>query len=80
MIARALVGAPSVIFADEPTGNLDSNTGAVVEDLLFSLNQEQGITLVVVTHDEDLAERCSRQITVRDGRLVTELDLAGVAR
>ncbi|WP_166870466.1 ABC transporter ATP-binding protein [Salinibacterium sp. ZJ450] len=80
VIARALVGAPSVIFADEPTGNLDSNTGAVVEDLLFSLNQEQGITLVVVTHDEDLAERCGRQITVRDGRLVTELDLAGVAR
>jgi len=79
VIARALVGAPSVIFADEPTGNLDSNTGAVVEDLLFSLNREQGITLVVVTHDEDLAERCGRQLMVRDGRLVSELEGAGVA-
>jgi putative ABC transport system ATP-binding protein len=70
VIARALVGEPDVIFADEPTGNLDSATGAQVEDILFSLQQEMGVTLVVVTHDEDLAERCTRRITIADGRLV----------
>ena len=71
-IARALVNDPAVIFADEPTGNLDSATGAVVEDLLFDLNRERGITLVVVTHDEDLAERCERQVHLRDGWIVDE--------
>nr|WP_157157752.1 ABC transporter ATP-binding protein [Diaminobutyricimonas sp. LJ205] len=76
VIARALVGSPSVIFADEPTGNLDSATGAVVEDLLFGLNREQGITLVVVTHDDELAMRCDRQIQVRDGAIVAEAELA----
>ncbi len=70
VIARALVNAPRVIFADEPTGNLDSATGAVVEDILFRLNREQGITLIVVTHDEDLAARCDRRIYVRDGIIV----------
>jgi putative ABC transport system ATP-binding protein len=69
VIARALIGAPDVIFADEPTGNLDSNTGQAVEDLLFSLNKEQGITLVIVTHDPDLAARCDRSITVADGSI-----------
>lgn len=67
VIARALVNDPKVIFADEPTGNLDSVTGALVEDILFSLNKEQGITLVIVTHDEELAARCDRQFYVRDG-------------
>lgn len=62
---------PDVIFADEPTGNLDSATGSLVEDELFTLNRDRGITLVVVTHDEDLAARCDRQITVRDGRVVS---------
>ncbi|GAA2042546.1 ABC transporter ATP-binding protein [Agromyces tropicus] len=69
VIARALVNDPQVIFADEPTGNLDTATGAAVEDLLFGLNRERGITLVVVTHDDDLAARCDRRITVRDGRI-----------
>ena len=72
VIARALVNNPRVIFADEPTGNLDSATGAVVEDILFGLNREQGITLIVVTHDEDLAARCDRRIYIRDGLIVDE--------
>ncbi|GAB3127537.1 ABC transporter ATP-binding protein [Glaciibacter psychrotolerans] len=67
VIARALVNNPTVIFADEPTGNLDSATGAVVEDILFDLNKEQGITLIIVTHDRELAARCDRQIFMRDG-------------
>jgi putative ABC transport system ATP-binding protein len=77
VIARALVNDPRIIFADEPTGNLDTATGAVVEDILFALNREHGITLIVVTHDEDLAARCDRRILVRDG-LVVE-DSAAVA-
>ena len=71
VIGRALVNAPRVIFADEPTGNLDTATGAVVEDLLFELNRKQGITLVIVTHDEELAARCDRQIYIRDGLVVS---------
>ncbi|CAN5389872.1 ABC transporter ATP-binding protein [soil metagenome] len=67
VIARALVNNPKVIFADEPTGNLDTATGAVVEDILFNLNKEHGITLIVVTHDVELAARCDRQIFMRDG-------------
>ena len=72
VIARALVNNPRIIFADEPTGNLDSNTGAVVEDILFGLNKEHGITLIVVTHDEQLASRCDRRVLIRDGLLVEE--------
>ncbi|MCB0886711.1 MAG: ABC transporter ATP-binding protein [Propionibacteriaceae bacterium] len=72
VIARALVTNPRVIFADEPTGNLDTATGQVVEDILFTLNREQGITLVVVTHDEELASRCDRRVYLRDGRIVDE--------
>lgn len=68
-IARALVNEPEVIFADEPTGNLDSENGAKIIDLLFSLNKQKGITLVVVTHDEDLAGRCKRRFTMKDGQL-----------
>ncbi|BDZ47264.1 hypothetical protein GCM10025866_31730 [Naasia aerilata] len=67
VIARALVAAPDVVFADEPTGNLDTTTGAVVEDMLFGLQRERGITLVVVTHDEQLAARCDRSVHIRDG-------------
>lgn len=74
VIARALVNNPRIIFADEPTGNLDSATGAVVEDLLFTLNETQGITLVIVTHDEELAARASRRIFLRDGRIVDAAD------
>lgn len=72
VIARALVNDPRVIFADEPTGNLDSATGAVVEDILFRLNREHGITLIVVTHDDDLAARCDRRVQIRDGVIVAE--------
>jgi len=72
VIARALVNNPRIIFADEPTGNLDSKTGAVVEDILFNLNREHGITLIVVTHDEDLAARCDRQLRIRDGLRVED--------
>lgn len=71
-IARALVNNPKVIFADEPTGNLDSATGAKIEDLLFGLNREKGITLIVVTHDEELAAKCGRQIRIADGKIVTD--------
>jgi putative ABC transport system ATP-binding protein len=78
VIARALVNNPRVIFADEPTGNLDTTTGGVVEDILFGLNREQGITLIVVTHDEDLAARCDRRIVIRDG-LIVGADAEGVA-
>lgn len=76
VIARALVNDPSVIFADEPTGNLDSMTGAAVEDALFALNRTRGITLVVVTHDADLADKCDRSVSVRDGLLAREAALA----
>ena len=71
-IARAIVNNPKVIFADEPTGNLDSATGAKIEDLLFGLNREKGITLIVVTHDEELAEKCNRQIRIADGEVVKD--------
>lgn len=74
VIARALVNNPQVIFADEPTGNLDSATGAKVEDILFDLNKKHGITLVIVTHDEDLAARCQRQIFISDGQIVNTLE------
>lgn len=69
-IARAIVNKPSIILADEPTGNLDTATSRVVEDMLFQLNQERGITLVIVTHDPDLARRCGRQVRIADGRVV----------
>ncbi len=69
-IARAFASEPTVLFADEPTGNLDSQTGARVIELLFELNQEQGTTLVLVTHDEALARRCGRQIHIDAGCIV----------
>jgi putative ABC transport system ATP-binding protein len=72
VIARALVNDPSVIFADEPTGNLDTGTGELVEEMLFGLQRDRGITLVVVTHDPDLAERCDRHVNVRDGLVVEQ--------
>lgn len=68
-IARAIVGDPQIIFTDEPTGNLDSETGAKVEELLFDYNKQKGVTLIVVTHDADLAKKCDYQIIIKDGRV-----------
>ncbi|WP_242464704.1 ABC transporter ATP-binding protein [Halorhodospira abdelmalekii] len=68
-IARAIVTAPQVVMADEPTGNLDDATGKEIIDLLFTLNHEQGTTLVIVTHDPRVAERCQRVCHFRDGGL-----------
>ena len=68
-IARAFAGSPDILFADEPTGNLDSQTGRQVEDLLFELNQARGTTLVLVTHDERLAHRCQRRVHMSGGQL-----------
>lgn len=68
-IARAFAGQPGILFADEPTGNLDSVTGHQVEDLLFELNRATGTTLVLVTHDERLAQRCQRRVRMQAGRL-----------
>lgn len=70
-IARAFAAQPSVLFADEPTGNLDSHTGERISDLLFELNQERGTTLVLVTHDGRLAQRCRRSIRLEAGQLAT---------
>lgn len=68
-IARAFAPQPKLLLADEPTGNLDSQTGARIIELLFSLNREQGATLILVTHDEDLAGRCQRRLLMDGGRL-----------
>ena len=68
-IARAIVNNPKIIFADEPTGNLDSVTGAKIEDLLLNLNRKKGITLIIVTHDAELAKKCSRKIQLVDGQI-----------
>ncbi|WP_044874284.1 ABC transporter ATP-binding protein [Pseudomonas sp. LFM046] len=73
-IARAFAAEPDVLFADEPTGNLDSHTGERISDLLFQLNQERGTTLVLVTHDERLAHRCRRLIRLEAGRLVDQVE------
>lgn len=69
-IARAIVNEPKVLFADEPTGNLDSATGDIVEKLLFDYNRKYGTTLIIVTHDPELAEKCDIQVFVKDGKIV----------
>jgi len=71
-LARAFVTQPSILFADEPTGNLDTATGARIIDLLFSMNRAFGTTLVLVTHDEQLASRCARVLHIDGGRLSAE--------
>jgi putative ABC transport system ATP-binding protein len=71
-LARAFVHGPKLLFADEPTGNLDQRTGAAVSDLLFALNREHETTLVLVSHDLSLASRCARTLRLRDGRVVEE--------
>lgn len=68
-IARAFAGEPRILFADEPTGNLDTATGARIIDLLFELNRSSAATLILVTHDNALAARCQRTVTLRQGRL-----------
>lgn len=68
-IARAFICEPKVLFADEPTGNLDSANGDKIADMLFALNQESDTTLVLVTHDLELAKRCKRQLVMESGHL-----------
>ncbi|HKE00917.1 MAG TPA: ABC transporter ATP-binding protein [Planctomycetota bacterium] len=71
-IARALFPRPSVLLCDEPTGNLDAETGASILDLLFRIHREDGTTLVLVTHDAEVARRCARTVKLRDGRVESE--------
>ncbi len=71
-IARAFASTPTILFADEPTGNLDTRTGTHIIDLLFELNREQGTTLVLVTHDMALAQRCERRLVLDAGELVED--------
>lgn len=68
-IARAIVNEPDIIFADEPTGNLDSATGETIEELLFDYNRNKGVTLIVVTHDHELAAKFDMVVNIRDGRI-----------
>ena len=68
-IARAIVNNPQIIFADEPTGNLDSITSETIEDLLFSYNKNKGATLIIVTHDPELAAKCGMVINIKDGKV-----------
>lgn len=73
-IARAIVNQPRIIFADEPTGNLDSATSEKVEDMLFGYNRNNGVTLIIVTHDEDLAKKCDILINIKDGKVASIID------
>ena len=68
-IARALVNNPAIVMADEPTGNLDTKSGGEIMDLLLGLNEERGVTLIIVTHDPEIAARTNRIVTIRDGRV-----------
>jgi putative ABC transport system ATP-binding protein len=71
-LARAFIHEPEILFADEPTGNLDGETGHQIEHLLFELNQKKGTTLVIVTHDRELAEKCDRVISLKDGQIISD--------
>ena len=71
-IARAIAPRPALLFADEPTGNLDAGTGHTIVDLLFARREETGATLVVITHDAELARRCGRVVTLADGRIASD--------
>jgi putative ABC transport system ATP-binding protein len=77
-IARSLITEPAVVFADEPTGNLDTTTEAEIIDLLLELNRNQGITFIIVTHEHEVARRTQRIIQLRDGRLVQSDEQAGI--
>lgn len=72
-IARAFASNPKILFADEPTGNLDAGNGKIIIDLLFELNKSQGTTLVMVTHDNELAQKCDRQLVMSAGQLVEKM-------
>lgn len=78
-IARAFAPRPAILFADEPTGNLDADTGQQIIDLLFSLNEEIGTTLILVTHDNALAARCQRRLLLNHGRLTDAAEVESVA-
>ena len=75
-IARALAARPPLVFGDEPTGNLDAATGAGIVDLLFARRAETGSTLIIITHDAELAARCERVVTLADGRIASDSDAA----
>ena len=75
-LARAAVLRPNILLADEPTGNLDGQNGSVIMDMLFSLREKHGSTLVLVTHDPVLAKRCDRMIALSDGRIVSQSEAA----
>lgn len=78
-VARAIVNEPRIIFADEPTGNLDSVTGEKVEEMLFGYNKKNGVTLIIVTHDPELAAKCDIQISIKDGKVASIEDKTAVA-
>lgn len=75
-LARAFIHQPDILFADEPTGNLDGETGAQIEQLMFNLNTKQGTTLVIVTHDRSLAEKCDRIIELKNGQIQSDSETA----
>ena len=75
-LARAFATAPAVLFADEPTGNLDARTGATIMELMFELNRSSETTLVLVTHDAALADRCDRVLSLDAGKLVSDVSNA----
>ena len=77
-LARAFVTHPAVLFADEPTGSLDAATGYAIIDLMFEMNRRNGATLILVTHDTELAERCDATVTIEAGRLVDGLSVVGL--
>lgn len=79
-IARAIVNNPRILFADEPTGNLDSATGEKIEDLLFAYNKKSGSTLVIVTHDPELAAKCDIRIRIKDGKIESIVEPAKLTR
>ena len=71
-LARAFSNSPKILFADEPTGNLDEETGGSVEQLMFDLNKEKGTTLIIVTHDPELAQKTSRIIKLKGGKVIAD--------
>jgi putative ABC transport system ATP-binding protein len=78
-LARALAAQPQILFADEPTGNLDGETGAQIMDLIFALHRKMGTTLILITHDAELARRCERVVAMKDGRIVRSIQATAFA-